>query len=191
MCLDKILNEPLPDEVECYMFAHKEPGPRVKRAKEGDWVLDTLWGPVTGRVVRYKDGKLTYHGLYLIERDDGEGWYDESLTPSKRTIYHFIRPGNFIKLSARHKPIYFSSFVKYPCPIGKEVVAEEPELWELTPPYSWGFHRFEEITEQLRENLYFRKNSIVRGVLKDIVAVGLQEGERVYVGRRWTSLEEV
>ena len=140
MCLDEVLDEPLPDEVECYMLARKMPGPQVKRVREGMWVAveDT---PITGRVVRYKDGKLTHHGFYLIERDDGEGWSDETIAPTGESLYWWVYKDELVKLGEEVKPNYVTVWVEYPCPIGEEVIAEELDWWEWG--YPWGFHCFE------------------------------------------------
>jgi len=186
MCLDEVLDEPLPKEVECYMLAYKEYGPCVKRVKEGDWVLDP-YTHVTGRVVRLKNGKLSDGKWYLMERDDGDGFYNKT-TPTDREIYYWIRYP--IRLDVKSKPVYMTVIRWFPCPIGKEMKAEEPKHWDKITKYPWGFHRYAEVPEMTE----WRKQSgakVVKGILKDIVAVGLQGGERVYVGRRWKSLEEV
>ena len=191
MCLDEVLDEPLPDEVECYMLARKMPGPQVKRVREGMWVAVGNT-PITGRIVRLKDGKLSNKGVYLIERDDGEGWSDETIAPTEKSLYWSARRGEIVKLEGEVKLKYVTAWFGYPCPIGEEVIAEELDWWIADRVgYPCGFHRFEKPPREFIEKHEIEADCIVKGDLKDVVAVGIQWGRKVYVGRRWTSLEEV
>lgn len=191
MCLDEVLDEPLPKEVECYMLARKILEPNVKRVREGMWVaVENM--PITGRIVRLKNGKLSDGEIYLIERDDGVGWNDVSSTPTENSLYWMVYKDELVKLEGEVKPKYVTAWLQHPCPIGEEVIAEEVVDWDKAWGYPYGFHRFEKPPRELVRGDYIcMGDCIIRGILKDIVAVGLQYKQKVYVGRRWTSLEEV
>jgi len=191
MCLDEVLDEPLPKEVECYMVAYVEYGPYAKRVREGDWVLDPDTH-ITGRVVKLKNGMLSDGEWHLIERDDGDGLHDE-LAPTDKKIYYWSR--RLIRLDVKSKPVYRTVIRNFPCPVGKEVKAEEPKNWDMFVKYPWGFHRYAEAPE-LSEWRKQKGARVVKGILRDIVAVGLEDcvehrEKKVYVGRRWTALKEV